>query len=287
MRRRAYVGILAAVMAVTTGAGVASATDDGSSSSELAEAQFRVYLLTHTDLRPSDITCTLPPTQDSGGEMVCFALVGRESIAAVATLTGPGTYRFTAITKAGALPAAVPEAPAPQADPQADPGQNAAAADAAVLDAVSLLVDESDPIAEELMSNNESIVSVEPITFDEITATVSVTLTTDATAPDERNFTAFDVTNLIAFLWETDWPLRDPAATIQPRAEVIVDGEIYGTPYDVMVMVADYDIGYEEWLTITTTAGTFRRTDPASALAARAEQLRGSTSAPAHAGLLA
>ena len=80
MRRRAYVGILAAVMAVATGAGVASATDDGSSSSELAEAQFRVYLLTHTDLRPSDITCTLPPTQDSGGEMVCFALVGRESI---------------------------------------------------------------------------------------------------------------------------------------------------------------------------------------------------------------
>ena len=47
-------------------------------------------------------------------------------------------------------------------------------------------------------------------------------------------------------------PVRQDGATIQPRLEVTVDGTMYWTPYDVMVDVADYTIGYAEWLAIAT-----------------------------------
>ena len=41
-------------------------------------------------------------------------------------------------------------------------------------------------------------------------------------------------------------------ATIRPRLEVTVDGVLYGTPFDVMVDVADYAITEGEWLEIVT-----------------------------------
>lgn len=258
MRRRAIVGTLAAVMAATTGAGVASAAGDGDDRSALAEAQFRVYLLSNTELRPSDVTCTLPPTQNSDGEMLCFALVGRDSVAAVATLVEPGVYTFTAITKASAAAATAPQGsptPAPGPAPEPGPGQESPA-NQAVVDAVAGLVQIGASIGEDLMDNNSSITSVEAITYDELTSTVSISLTTDITDDALRDFIAFDVTNVLAYLWEDDWPLRDPTATIQPRAEVIVDGEIYGTPFEVMVQVADYEIDFEGWLSITTGATT-------------------------------
>src|SRR3954464_12092558 len=107
MRRRrlclfSMVAALAATAVVgSTGAASAAPGDDeGSKASELAEAQFRVYLLTTTQLEPSDVTCTLPPTPDPSGAMLCFALVNdRDTVAAIATLAEPGQYAFTPINK--------------------------------------------------------------------------------------------------------------------------------------------------------------------------------------------
>ena len=51
-------------------------------------------------------------------------------------------------------------------------------------------------------------------------------------------------------------PIRDPAASIHPRLEVTVDGAIYGTPYPVMIEVADFTMSFGDWLAITTTGGS-------------------------------
>ena len=53
-------------------------------------------------------------------------------------------------------------------------------------------------------------------------------------------------------------PTRDADATIHPRLEVTVDDVIYGTPFDVMVDVADYTITEDEWLEIVTGNAAFQ-----------------------------
>ena len=105
-----------------------------------------------------------------------------------------------------------------------------------------------------LRQRSTEITDVCDLTFDETTGTLGIHVTTNVTTPDERDGAAFAVTDTIAYLWEAGTPFRQEGATIQPRLEVFVDDTLYSTPYPVMVQVADYKIGYAEWLAIATTA---------------------------------
>ena len=109
-----------------------------------------------------------------------------------------------------------------------------------------------------LTENNSSITSVDLVAFDEPTSTVQVAVTTNAADPGTRDDVAFFVTDVMAYLWVESEPTRDADATIRPRLEVTVDGVIYGTPFDVMVEVADYTITQDEWLEIVTGNAAFQ-----------------------------
>jgi hypothetical protein len=263
------VSSLGAVLALGTPV-AAAPDDDGSVNSRVAEAQFLIYLLTNTDLRPTDITCTQPPTQDAAGDMLCFALVdGRETIAALATLESPGVYSFTAISKSDTPvtattatttppPPTLPPVPTgTPTDPSTTPttaGQSPTSdPDQAILDAVAqATTTESSATTEVLLSYLGELASVDSYSYHEPTSTLQIRATSSTTDPARRDEMAWSITDTMAYLWETSMPLRDPNATIRPRLEVILDEEIYGTPYDVMVRIADYDIEFSEWLAITT-----------------------------------
>lgn len=284
-RRRAIAAALltatiaATSLAATSGPVGAAPDDDGEKSSALAEAQFLLYLLTETDLAPSDATCTRPPIHDLDGTLLCFALVnGRDTVAAVATLDSPGVYRFTAISKVDSVGtpdqmAPVPEpsapaqpAPAPEPAPTPDAG-SAAAADAATLAAIDAAVGDLAGLTDYLVGHDASITAVTDLSFDAPTGTISVAITSTATDEATRNDLAFFVVDTIAYLWEADQPLRDPATTIRARLEVTVDGVLYGTPYDAMVGVADYTIDFQQWLAIVLGGGALR--DPAASTMTR------------------
>ncbi len=262
-RRRSCLFSIAAVlaaMAVVSTAGAASAAsgdDEGSKASELAEAQFRVYLLTSTDLEPSDVTCTLPPTPDPSGEMLCFALVNdRDTVAAIATLTEPGQYTFTPINKLDTTDEVIGSSTAGTTTTHQTTDTGAStAADAAIVASIDTAIGSIDQLSAVVRQRNPSITEVVgDLTFDAPTGTLAISVTTDVTTQDERDVAAFDVTDTVAYLWEAGTPFRQDGATIQPRLEVTVDGTMYSTPYDVMVDVADYTIGYADWLAIATTA---------------------------------
>ena len=94
-----------------------------------------------------------------------------------------------------------------------------------------------------LTENNSSITSVDLFGYDAPTSTVQVTVTTDAADPAARDGVAFFVTDVMAYLWvESEPHPARPTRRSDPRLEVTVDGVIYGTPFDVMVEVADYTI---------------------------------------------
>ena len=262
-RRRSCLFSIAAVLAATAvvstagAASAASSDDEGSKASELAEAQFRVYLLTSTDLEPSDVTCTLPPTPDPSGAMLCFALVNdRDTVAAIATLSEPGQYTFTPINKLDTTDEVVGSSTAGPTT-TAQPTTSAASStdvDAAIVASIDTAIGSIDQLSAVLRQRNPSITEVGDLTFDAPTGTLAISVTTDGTTQDERDVAAFDVTDTVAYLWEAGTPFRQDSATIQPRLEVTVDGTMYSTPYDVMVDVADYTIGYADWLAIATTA---------------------------------
>ncbi len=250
---------LAALVAATDAGPVGAAGDEGSKASELAEAQFRVFLLTTTDLEPTDVTCTNPPPRDPQGDVLCFALVtDRDSVAAIATLTAPGQYTFTPINKVdvtGQLDApASPQVPTVE-EPQAPPAPGTlTTADEAVITSIENAIANGEGLATVLRQRSTEITDVSDLTFDETTGTLGIHVTTNVTSPDDRDTVAFAVTDTIAYLWEAGTPFRAEGATIQPRLEVFVDDTLYSTPYPVMVQVADYEIGYAEWLAIATTA---------------------------------
>jgi hypothetical protein len=265
-RRRLCLFSMAAALAATavvgsTGAASAAPGDDeGSKASELAEAQFRVYLLTTTELEPSDVTCTLPPTPDPSGAMLCFALVNdRDTVAAIATLAAPGQYAFTPINKldttgeVSGSPTVATTAGTTTTEQTTAVGSSTAL-DAAIVASVDTAIGSIDQLSAVLRQRNPSITEVSGLTFDAPTGTLAISVTTDSTAQGDRDVAAFDVTDTIAYLWEAGTPFRQAGATVQPRLEVTVDGTLYSTPYDVMVDVADYTIGYADWLTIATTA---------------------------------
>ena len=107
------------------------------------------------------------------------------------------------------------------------------------------------------MENNASISSLDLVAFHEPTSTLQVAVTTNVADPATRDDVAFFVTDVMAYLWEETAPTREADATIRPRLEVTVDDVLYGTPYDVMVEVADYTITSDEWLEIVTGNAAF------------------------------
>lgn len=267
MRRRralsqAVASLTLAGLLVATPATAGVESGDGGLGADLAAAQLTIHLLTNTDLRPSDVTCTPPPTLQAGGDLLCFALVatptGRQTVAAVATLEAPGRYGFTAVTKP-AVPAPPtgpvgddPDAPADPPEQPTDP----AGADQAVLDSLAEVTADPEGLQTALAEDEPAVVSVDELTYHAPTGSLIVGITSSVDTPDMRDQLAFYVTDRLALLWEADQPFRNEAATIHPRLEVSVDGVIYGSPFAVMVDVAEFAIDYEEWLAITTTAAS-------------------------------
>ena len=182
-RRRSCLFSIAAALAATAvvstagAASAASSDDEGSKASELAEAQFRVYLLTSTDLEPSDVTCTLPPTPDPSGAMLCFALVNdRDTVAAIATLSEPGQYTFTPINKLDTTDEVVGSStagPTTTAQPTTSAGSSTDV-DAAIVASIDTAIGSIDQLSAVLRQRNPSITEVGDLTFDAPTGTLAI-----------------------------------------------------------------------------------------------------------------
>lgn len=260
---------VAAVVVIggASGAAGAAAGDEGDKRSQLAEAQFEVHLLVHTDLVPSDVTCALPPASDPDGAMLCYALVGeRQSVAALAVLESPGVYRFISVGKVEPDQSGGTLVPSPQPPPAPEVVEPAAptastVADLAILDAVDTAMASQAGITEDILGVNPEISSVDQFDFFEPTATLLVSVSTTTDSQGVREAIAFSVTDVMAYLWEGDQPLRDASATIHPRLEVTVDGVLYGSSYDMMVGVADYTLSFLDWLDLTTGGGAYTPAD--------------------------
>jgi hypothetical protein len=259
--------VLAAALAASGATASAAADDDRDKNVLLAEAQWQLFLLT-SDFVPTDITCTRPPARDDSGALLCYALISdRVSVAAIATMTEPGIYTFTPLNKVDPadLVAEQPETPQTPDTPQTPetpetpetPGQGNAT-DTAILASIDAAVADAAGLGQVLMENNPAIVSVDDISFDAPTSTVHVAVTSSGTDPGGRDDLAFYVTDIMAYMWMEGEPVREPDATIHPRLEVDVDGALYGTPFDVMVQVADYTITFDEWLDAVTGGNAVR-----------------------------
>jgi hypothetical protein len=267
--RRALVVSTLAVTALagTTFAGtaVASDGDDDDKNVLLAEAQFQLFLV-RADFVPTDITCTHPPVRDVAGELLCYALISdRVTVAAVATMDLPGEYAFQPINKVdpadlddpagredatSPVPPQGPDLPGTPTEPESVDPQSAT--DQAILASIDVAVADAQELGQVLTENNASITSVDNIGYHAPTSTVQVAVTTSGVDPANRDAVAFFVTDVMAYLWMENEPTREVDATIRPRLEVTVDGVLYGTPYEVMVDVADYAITEGEWLEIVT-----------------------------------
>ena len=122
----------------------------------------------------------------------------------------------------------------------------------AILASIDVAVADAQGLGQVLTENNASITSVDNIGYHAPTSTVQVAVTTSGVDPANRDAVAFFVTDVMAYLWMENEPTREVDATIRPRLRGDVDGVLYGTPYDVMVDVADYAITEGEWLEIVT-----------------------------------
>ncbi len=258
MRRRVIALSTVAAVAVVSGtssAARAAADDQGDKRAQLAEAQFEVHLLTNTALVPSDVTCAAPPATDPGASMLCYALVGdRETVAALAVLESPGVYRFVSINKVD-LSDSPPLAPGEVGnDPPQTPGVQSTA-DALILEQIEVAITPSTGLDTTILGANPDIESVDAMAFHAPTSTLQVTVTTSSDSQGVRDAIAFSVTDVMAYLWEEDEPLRDPAATLLARLEVTVDEVVYGSSYDMMIGVADYTMPFIEWLELSTGRG--------------------------------
>jgi hypothetical protein len=286
MRLRPAIAVSTLAATVIAGVALGGAVQAGSDDERdkntlLAQAQFQLLLL-EVGFEPSDITCTRPPLRDVAGELLCYALIGeRVTVAALATMESPGEYSFQPINKVDPADLSVgppaepsepsppqppastePEAPTssepePPASTEPEP-QEAGTTDEAIIASIDSALADADGLRQVLTENHDAISSVERIDYDAPTSTVQVVVTTDRADEGVRDSIAFFVTDVMAFLWMEGEPSRQGDATIQPRLEVTVDGEIYGTPYLVMTEVADYTITQQEWLEIVTGTAQLR-----------------------------
>jgi hypothetical protein len=274
-RRALAASILAATAigaAALDGVALAGDADDRDKNVLIAEAQFHLFLVT-ADFVPSDITCTRPPLRNEAGELLCYALISdRVSVAALAVMESPGVYVFLPLNKVDPADLGadspnegdVTPVPAPPSsdvpEPPGTPGslEPQSSTDEAIIASIDSAVADVEGLGRTLMENNASINSLDLVAFHEPTSTLQVSVTTDDAEPAARDDVAFFVTDVMAYLWEDSAPTREADATIRPRLEVTVDGALYGTPYEVMVEVADYTITADEWLEIVTGNAAFQ-----------------------------
>ncbi len=255
---RRHVIALSTVAAVAVAGGTsetaqAGVDEQGDKNAQLAEAQFVVDLLTNTTLVPTDVTCAGPPATDPGASMLCYALVGdRETVAALAVLQSPGVYRFVSINKVD-FGDALPLNPGVVGnDPAQSPGVQSEV-DALTLEQIEFATSPEAGLDAEILGANPAIESVDAIAFHAPTSTLQVTVTTGGSeSQGVRDAIAFSVTDVMAYLWGEDEPLRDPTATLLPRLEVTVDEVVYGSSYDMMIGIADYTMPFIEWLELST-----------------------------------
>ena len=232
----------------------------------LAEAQFQLLLVT-ADFVPSDITCTRPPVRDEAGELLCYALISdRVSVAAIATMQTPGVYTFLPLNKVDPadLGADDPTSAKSRLRRHRRP-RRARAADCAGVGRAAERHGRGDPRqhrhrrrrrrgsrprADRRTTRRSPPSTSSPSTHRR--RRCRCRSSTDVADPAVRDEVAFFVTDVMAYFWMEGEPTREADATIRPRLEVTVDGVIYGTPFDVMVEVADYTITQDEWLEIVT-----------------------------------
>lgn len=58
----------------------------------------------------------------------------------------------------------------------------------------------------------------------------------------------WELVSLLALTWESDGILRNDIGTIKPSLAVVVDGNQYVAPYDLMVRLAERNVTQSEWI---------------------------------------
>ena len=243
--------------------------DDRDKNVLLAEAQFQLFLVT-ADFVPSDITCTRPPVRDEAGELLCYALISdRVTVAAIATMESPGVYAFVPLNKVDPADLSADAPDGGEASPEQPQSPGVPDPDRARIGRYAERRRPGDPRQHRHRrrrcpgawprAHREQ--RVDRLRRPRRLSRTDVDRAGDghhhAVDPGVRDAVAFFVTDVMAYLWMESEPTREADATIRPRLEVTVDDVIYGTPFDVMVEVADYAITQDEWLEIVTGNAAF------------------------------
>jgi hypothetical protein len=237
MRRRALVAATSTTLVSLVATAWTAGTVAADENTDLAEAQFQAFLAANTTLVTLDVSCSPLPDAASIGPMICYALLSDRQVAsAIAEVDLPGTYRFIPINKIESSTASGPSTP------------TAGSADAAVLDSIRHAVASDSRLSAMVLQANPDIATVDAVDFFEPTGTIEISVSTSAANEDVRHAIAFAVTEVLSGLWAEGQPARDPAATIQPRLEVSVDGTLYSSAYGMMTAIADGTMLYADWL---------------------------------------
>jgi hypothetical protein len=176
--------------------------------------------------------------------MICYALLSDRQVAsAIAELTTPGMYRFIPINKIEpGVPSGAPTAP------------SAGSVDAQIRERIDAALAPGSRLSAMVMGANPDIVVLDRVGYYEPTGTIEISVITSAADDSVRHAIAFAVTEVLSGLWTTGQPLRDPAATTQPRLEVTVDGTLYSSAFGMMTAIADGTMLYADWLRETGVA---------------------------------
>ena len=253
MRRRAVVAATSTTLVTLIAAGWTAGSVAADENTDLAETQFQAFLATNTSLVTLDVSCSPLPDAAPTGPMICYALLSDRQVAsAIAEVESPGTYRFVPVNKIESGAPSGPSTPAP------------GSANAAVLDLIHRAVASESRLSATVLRANPDIAAVDYVSFFEPTGTIEISVTTTAANDEVRHAIAFAVTEVLSNLWAEGQPLRDPAATIQPRLEVTVDGTLYSSAFGMMTAIADGTMLYADWLDAAgvapfTPAGRFDR----------------------------
>jgi len=236
MRRRGLVAATSTTLVSLIAAGWTAGSVAADENTDLAETQFQTFLADNL-LVALDVSCSPLPDAAPTGPMICYALLSDRQVAsAIAEVESPGTFRFIPINKInpGATPG--PSAPTP------------GSADAAVVEAIEHAIASDSRLSAMVLQANPDVSTVDRVSYFEPTGTIEISVTTTAANDDVRHAIAFAVTEVLSSLWAEGQPLRDPAATIQPRLEVTVDGTLYSSAYGMMTAIADGTMVYADWL---------------------------------------
>ena len=235
MRRRALAATSTTLVSLIA-AGWTAGSVAADENTDLAETQFQAFLADNL-LIALDVSCSPLPDAAATGPMICYALLSDRQVAsAIAEAESPGAYHFIPINKITPGAASGPSAPTP------------GSADAAVVEAIEHAIAPDSRLSAMVLRANPDVATVDSVNYFEPTGTIEISVTTTAANDDVRHAIAFAVTEVLSRLWAEGQPLRDPAATIQPRLEVTVDGALYSSAYGMMTAIADGTMVYLDWL---------------------------------------